>query len=126
MAFTDAIFDGRAVLEGVVALRVDDLQALPALLAARTRLPVVATDDVSSLLRVVSPEVLIDARLRKRLHPEVQRGLAPLTMGLGPNFTAGVTTDLIVDRSPVCFARRCRLGPLCAPGPPWRTWAPRC
>jgi xanthine dehydrogenase accessory factor len=99
MAFTDAIFDGRAVLEGVVAIRVDDLQALPALLAARTMLPVVVTDDVSSLLRVMSPEVLIDARLRKRLHPEVQRRLAPLTMGLGPNFTAGVTTDLIVETS---------------------------
>ena len=62
-------------------------------------LPVVVTDDLFSSIRVVSPEILVDARLQKRLQPEVQRGLAPLTIGLGPNFTAGVTTDLIVETS---------------------------
>ena len=41
--------------------------------------------------------MLIDALMRKRHRPEVQRGLAPLTIGLGPNFVAGHTTDVIVE-----------------------------
>jgi xanthine dehydrogenase accessory factor len=35
--------------------------------------------------------------MRKRAQPEPQRGLAPLTIGLGPNFVAGQTTDLAIE-----------------------------
>jgi len=96
MAFTDAVFDGQATLEEVSAVRVDDLAHLPVLLAKRAVIPVVVTD-FAQLLRVVAPDVLIDARMRKRAHPERQRGIAPLTIGLGPNFMAGETTDLAVE-----------------------------
>lgn len=37
--------------------------------------------------------------MRKRSPPEVQRGLAPLTIGLGPNFVGGKTTDLVIETS---------------------------
>jgi xanthine dehydrogenase accessory factor len=40
---------------------------------------------------------LVDARMRKRAVPEKQRGLAPLTVGLGPNFVAGDTVDLAIE-----------------------------
>jgi NAD(P)-dependent dehydrogenase (short-subunit alcohol dehydrogenase family) len=39
---------------------------------------------------------LVDARMRKRAVPERQRGLAPLTVGLCPNFVAGDTVDLAI------------------------------
>jgi xanthine dehydrogenase accessory factor len=42
---------------------------------------------------------LIDARMRKRAVPEKQRGIAPLTIGLGPNFIAGETVDLAIETS---------------------------
>jgi xanthine dehydrogenase accessory factor len=35
--------------------------------------------------------------MRKHQQPESQRGLAPLTVGLGPNFVAGQTTDVVVE-----------------------------
>jgi xanthine dehydrogenase accessory factor len=35
--------------------------------------------------------------LRKRTVPELQRGMAPLTIGLGPNFVAGGTVDLAIE-----------------------------
>ena len=35
--------------------------------------------------------------MRKRATPEPQRGLAELTIGLGPNFVAGETTDLVIE-----------------------------
>lgn len=98
MAFADAINDGRAVLDGVTALRVDDLEQLPSLMAARTVIPLT----IAAFTHVVSaaaPDVLVDARMRKRARPEVQRGLAALTIGLGPNFEAGVTTDVAIETS---------------------------
>jgi xanthine dehydrogenase accessory factor len=41
--------------------------------------------------------VLVDARMRKRARPERQLALAPLTIGLGPNFVAGETTHLAIE-----------------------------
>jgi len=35
--------------------------------------------------------------MRKRAVPERQRGMAPLTIGLGPNFIAGETVDLAIE-----------------------------
>ena len=96
MAFTDAIFDGQALLERVAAVRVDDLDALTLVLAEHTAIPVVVTA-FDALLGAVHPAILIDARMRKRAQPEVQRGLARLTIGLCPNFIVGETTDLAVE-----------------------------
>ncbi len=98
MAFTDAIFEGCTWLEGVEARRVDNLGSLVEFLAARQIIPVIVVD-LALLLDVVQPDVLIDARMRKRHQPEGQRGLARLTIGLGPNFIAGETTDLAVETS---------------------------
>lgn len=98
MAFTDAIFEGCAHLEGVEARRVDDLERLLPLLAAHQIIPVLVIE-LAILLEALWPDVLVDARMRKHHQPEVQRGLAQLTIGLGPNFVAGVTTDLVVETS---------------------------
>jgi xanthine dehydrogenase accessory factor len=46
---------------------------------------------------MVQPDVLVDARMRKRELPELQIDLAPLTIGLGPNFVAGETTHLAIE-----------------------------
>ncbi len=96
MAFTDAIFDDTAVLEGVVARRLDHLDDVGEVLATRAIVPVIVSDFMDVLERV-HPDVIVDARMRKHAQPETQRGLAPLTIGLGPNFVAGRTTDLIVE-----------------------------
>ena len=96
MAFTDAAFDGACELAGLRARRVDDPAAIAAALAVRAEVPV-STADLGVLLAAVRPEVLVDARMRKRARPEVQRHLAPLTIGLGPGFVAGETTDLAIE-----------------------------
>lgn len=99
MAFADAAFDGgRATLENIDARRADDLDTVTRLLGARQAVPVYVRP-IGPLLKVMQPEVLIDARMRKRSRPDVQRGLAPLTIGLGPNFEVGRTCDIAVETS---------------------------
>lgn len=96
MAFTDAVFDGACELDGVPARLVNDLAALPRALADRGSVPV-TTEEIASVLAALKPEVLVDARMRKRARPERQLELAPLTIGLGPNFVAGQTTHLAIE-----------------------------
>ncbi len=95
MAFADAIFDGACELDGVRARRVE-LEQLPGALGGDEVFVSVAPE-LGDALAAVLPDVLVDARMRKRAQPEAQRGLAPLTIGLGPNFVAGETTDLAIE-----------------------------
>jgi xanthine dehydrogenase accessory factor len=94
MAFADAIFDGACELDGVRARRVDDVGRLRDGGATDV---LVTTAALDAVLAAVTPDVLVDARMRKRAQPERQRGLAPLTIGLGPNFVAGQTTDVAIE-----------------------------
>jgi xanthine dehydrogenase accessory factor len=96
MAFCDAFFDGEAILEGVAARMRRTLAEIAAALEAHEEV-VVTTLELGELLRGLRPGVLVDARMRKHAQPEVQIGLAPFTIGLGPGFTAGETVDVAVE-----------------------------
>jgi xanthine dehydrogenase accessory factor len=98
MAFTDAVFDGVALLEGIESRRADDLTQLPVQLAARKFIPL-TTLGLDELIEVLRPNALVDARMRKHLRPRPQIDLAPLTIGLGPNFIAGENVHLAIETS---------------------------
>jgi xanthine dehydrogenase accessory factor len=98
MSFTDSVFDGRAALEGLEARLLKRLYLLRGALAAHQVIPVVVKD-FHELLRTLHPQILVDARMRKHLQPEPQRGLAEFTIGLGPNFTAGDSVDVAIETS---------------------------
>ena len=98
MAFTDAVFDGSATLEGLTARRVETGTELRRVLTERQALPV-AVWAFADMLRAADWSAIIDARMRKREVPEPQRGLAPLTIGLGPNFVAGEAVDVAIETS---------------------------
>lgn len=97
MSFADALFDGVAELEGVIAVRTD-LDGVAVALGRRGFVPI-STAPLPALLAAVDWQVLVDARMRKRSVPERQIGLAPLTIGLGPNFVAGETVTAAVETS---------------------------
>jgi len=96
MSFTDVVFDRRAILENITAERVDDVSLIKKILTEHKIIPV-SSADVSSLIETLHPQILIDARMRKHHQPETQRGFAPLTIGLGPNFIAGETVDVAIE-----------------------------
>jgi xanthine dehydrogenase accessory factor len=96
MAFADALFDGETTLAGVRACRLDDPGRVATVVAAREAIPVL-TGSFDALLAACRPDILVDARMRKRATPERQIRQAALTVGLGPSFVAGETVDLAVE-----------------------------
>ena len=72
MAFTDAMFDGSAVLQGLTGRRTGDVFSVRWMLEQRQEVPLVAVD-FRKLLDYLRPHVLIDARMNKRSVPERQR-----------------------------------------------------
>ncbi len=96
MAFCDAIFDGVAVLEGVNARYLNDISEITAHLPLHDLIPI-ASLDLHTLVASIKPDALVDARMKKHEQPEIQITLAPFTVGLGPNFTAGETVHAAVE-----------------------------
>lgn len=96
MAFTDAMYEDGTCLEGVIGRQTSDIFSIRLMLRQHREIPL-AADRFAKILEYLRPHVLIDARMNKRSIPERQSGLAPLTIGLGPNFVAGETTDLVVE-----------------------------
>jgi len=96
MAYADAIFDGYAMLDGVEAQFIKRLYLLRGVLVAHRVIPVVVKD-FHELMQTLRPQILVDARMRKHIQPESQRGLNELTIGLGPNFIAGETVDIAIE-----------------------------
>jgi xanthine dehydrogenase accessory factor len=96
MAFADAIFDGWATLDGLTGVRVQSPAELRHALNAADAVPV-AAQPFAEVLSATEWLALIDARMRKRAVPEPQRGIAPLVIGLGPNFVAGENVDVAVE-----------------------------
>jgi xanthine dehydrogenase accessory factor len=96
MAFADALFDGWATLDGLTAVRVQTPSELRHALHLGDAVPVTA-QPFQQIADTCQWSALVDARMRKRTVPEVQRGLAPLTVGLGPNFIAGENIDVAIE-----------------------------
>ncbi|MDM7457094.1 MAG: nitrogen fixation protein NifQ [Tepidimonas sp.] len=93
-AFADAAFDGSATFLDKTCRRIDDIRAW-----RDSGSPDIAysTAPLDLILAALTPELLVDARMRKRAIPEDQRELAPLVIGLGPNFDAGGNCHLAVE-----------------------------
>jgi xanthine dehydrogenase accessory factor len=96
MAFADAVFDGISTLEDVKCKKVDDFLMLGDILIRHDVIPLLI-EEFSKTVDFLLPQILVDARMRKHLQPETQIHLAPLTIGLGPNFIVGETTHLVIE-----------------------------
>jgi len=96
MAFTDAFFEGRCDLAGVFAKRASGSEGLDRMIACGRAVPV-TDDELAAVLETIRPEVVVDARLRKHEPPAPLNGLAPFTIGLGPDFTAAVQANVVIE-----------------------------
>ncbi len=103
MSFADSLFDGTAALEGLTCTRADGAAHLGDGLVS-TAAPYAGVRDA------FRPDILVDARLRKRAEPEDMRADAPLTIGLGPGFDAWKNCHVAVETSWTALGRIVRDG----------------
>jgi xanthine dehydrogenase accessory factor len=92
VTFSDAVYDGSSSVEGVVA-ELCDVNNIQTVLKSGTLPLLIDTPDIFD--NVVTPDLIVDARMTKRgddLHQ-----LAPRAIGLGPGFHAGVNCDCAIE-----------------------------
>ena len=94
VAFCQAVWQGSCEVEGVAARRCDSPEQAKAALAAG-EIPVLV-DPEGKAVSELKPEVVVDAILAKRnLGTHITD--APLVIGVGPGFTAGVDCHCVIE-----------------------------
>jgi xanthine dehydrogenase accessory factor len=96
MAYASAVYEGRITLDGVPAEHAQALERAFELLRSRSAIPVVAVAD-EEVLSSLRPTVIVDARLRKKERGTSRIADAPLVIGLGPGFKAGVEAHVVIE-----------------------------
>jgi xanthine dehydrogenase accessory factor len=96
MAYASALYEGRIRLDGVTAEAAPTIDQALALLKSRRALPVVGSND-PSVIDALRPQIIVDARLRKKERSSSRITDAPLVIGLGPGFAAGVEAHLVIE-----------------------------
>lgn len=94
VSFSEAVYDGEAFVEGVLARRIYNIKECGAAWAAG-EIPLLA-DPEGLCIKERRPQVLIDAILAKK-NLGTARDMAPLTIALGPGFEAGEDVDYVVE-----------------------------
>lgn len=106
VSFCEAIYEGSTVIEGVTGTRVDIPDETEAGFAEKMwqnieniwqkgQIPILA-DPKGLSIKDLQPEVVVDAILAKK-NLGMTRDMAPLTIALGPGFTAGEDVDVVVE-----------------------------
>ncbi len=100
MSFHDALFGDPAVVEAMCGERAESSIEVAGILS-RPRHIAVTPLHLTDLLAIRSPFALIDARMQKHRVTPDYRGLARVTVGLGPNFVVGANCDIAIETKPI-------------------------
>jgi hypothetical protein len=100
MAFHDALFGEVREVEGVIGERADSIREVDVIHAEPHQVAVTEMH-LMDIIALRSPSVIIDARMQKhRVAPDI-RGVARITVGVGPQFAIGVNCDIAIETHPV-------------------------
>ncbi|MEG6522481.1 selenium-dependent molybdenum cofactor biosynthesis protein YqeB [Desulfotomaculum sp. 1211_IL3151] len=94
VSFAEAVFEGSHTVEGVTAKLVQNWQEAQALLKHQ-QIPLLIDPNAQDALKL-KPAVLVDSIMAKR-NTGTQITDAPIVLGLGPGFVAGVDVHAVVE-----------------------------
>lgn len=94
VSFSEAVHDGKVQVEGIQAVRIDSLDQLAQVW--EQGMVAVLVDPMGESLGRLHPDAFVDATVAKR-NLGTSIADAPLVIGLGPGFTAGVDCHVIVE-----------------------------
>lgn len=96
MAFTDALFDGVTVLEGVTSRHVADVQSIEDCWRQADCVPLVTLPE-NLLSAAIRFDVVIDATMRREPTRADIRAMAPCVIGLGPGYEPGLNCHVAIE-----------------------------
>ncbi len=94
VAYALAVTDGRVTVEDLTAVKIEAPE--DAYQAWENGYVPVLVDPEAVSVGIVKPDVVVDATLAKK-NLGTYREMAPITIGLGPGFNAGVEVDVVVE-----------------------------
>ena len=94
VAFSEAIYDGKAQVEDVTCYYAESLEAAKEIMEQGH--PAVMKDPDCNVLEDVRPWAVVDGILAKK-NLGTHRGMADKTIALGPGFSAGEDVDLVIE-----------------------------
>ena len=94
VSFAEAVPEGRVQVEGVTGELIQEASDAKSIVRIGN-IPVLIDPELESL-EVLRPDVVVDARMRKK-PPEKGKELATLVVGLGPGFAAGDNCHAVIE-----------------------------
>lgn len=94
VAFSEAMYDGETVVEGIKARRIEKWQ--DAEVCWQENVIPIIKDETAACVKEIEPMVFIDAAIAKR-NLGTTMDMAPFVIGLGPGFTAGVDVHAVIE-----------------------------
>lgn len=94
VSFSEAIYDGETVVEGVKAIYADNIEIAQTIL--RDGNVPVLIDEKALCIDQIKPVAVVDAILAKR-NMGTNKYMAPITIGVGPGFCAGDDVDYVIE-----------------------------
>lgn len=94
VCFSEAIYDGETVIEGIIAKRASSLHEVNEILQ-NDQIPVVI-DEKNSFCGELKPKILVDAILAKK-NLGTTKDMADIVICVGPGFCGGVDCDGVVE-----------------------------
>ena len=99
MSFHDALFGDQAIVDGIGGERAESMVEIARAIIKPNSVAVTPLK-LTDVITMRRPGILIDARMQKHRVTPDYRGLVRFTLGLGPNFNAGVNCDLAIETHP--------------------------
>ena len=94
VSFSQAMYDGSITIEGITGVKAQNRKEIREILA-ENGIPVV-DDPVGDYISILNPIAVVDGILAKK-NLGTTREMAPVVIGLGPGFDAGVDVDAVIE-----------------------------
>lgn len=94
VCFSEAVYDGETTVDGMKAVRVRNIEDI--LNAWQKNVIPVLVDPKGESIGELKPIAVVDAIIAKK-NLGTYKDMAPLTVGVGPGFIAGVDVDVVIE-----------------------------
>ena len=94
VAFSEAVYEGKWQVEDMTCHLANDIEEAKQIMEAGN--PALMIDPKGEMIKELKPIAVVDAILAKK-NLGTTRDMAPITIALGPGFTAGEDVDIVIE-----------------------------